>query len=60
MYCYPHTLTPPQDGVTPLYKACEKGQREVAKVLLEHGADVVRPCRKVGLEYMCKGCMCVQ
>ena len=53
--CYHlHTLTPSQDGVTPLYRACEKGQKEVAKVLLEHGADVVRPCRKVRLEYVYK------
>ena len=53
MCCHPHILTPSQDGVTPLYKACEKGQREVAKVLLEHGADVVRPCRKVRLKIVC-------
>ncbi len=36
-----------QDGVTPLYRACEKGQKEVVKVLLEHKADVVKPCSKV-------------
>ncbi|XP_064390639.1 uncharacterized protein LOC135338431 isoform X3 [Halichondria panicea] len=35
-----------RDGVTPLYRACEKGQKEVVKVLLEHKADVVKPCSK--------------
>ena len=30
----------PQDGETPLYIAAEKGHLEVARVLLEAGADI--------------------
>lgn len=35
-----HLLHTDKDSLTPLHFACEKGYREIVRMLLEHGADV--------------------